>query len=121
MAKPKPFKIRNHDKDSDILNRLEPLATEQWADHPTHLSKKIQDYSERVIWLYNRAIMSAAQELPVFKHFDTILPAMVPKDSASVREWLHVQHASALKKQGARVDFNAPIEFEVCIIPDQLM
>lgn len=106
----------------DILNRLQPLADQQWKDHPTHLSKQVQDYSERVIWLYNRAMLSAAAETTIFKgYFDKINPAMVPKDSMLVREWLNVQHASALQRHGARVDFSAPLEFDVCIVSDELM
>ena len=119
--KPKPFKILNHETKDEILNRLKPIADQQWKDHSTPLSKNIKDYSERTIWLYNRAMLSAAEVLPVFKYFDSIQPAMVPKDSMLVREWLHVQHASALKRKGARVDFSAPLEFDVCIIPDQLL
>ena len=111
----------NHEKFGQILERLNPIATEQWKDHPTHLSKKVQDYSERTCWLYSRATLELASKLPVFKYFDKIQPAMVPKDTTLVREWLNVQHASALKKQGARVDWNAPLEFDVCIIPDTLM
>ena len=104
-----------------ILDRLVPLANQQWKDHPTHLSKNVLDYSERTFWLYTRAMMELAETLPVFEYFDKIAPAMIPKDSALVREWLNLQHASALKKHGARVDFNLPLEFDVCIIPDELM
>ena len=104
------------------MNRLEPLANNQWKDHSTNLSKKIQNYSERAIWLYNRAMLSAAEVLPVFKgYFDKISPAMVPKDSMLVREWLNVQHAAAFKSNCARVDFNAPFEFDVCIVADEVM
>ena len=82
----------------------------------------MQDYGERVIWLHNRAMLSTAAELPVFKgYFDNIYPAMVPKDSMLVREWLNVQHASAFKRHGARVDFSAPFEFDVCIVSDEHM
>ena len=86
-----------------------------------YLSKNIKDYSERTIWMYDRAMMKQAEKLPVFEYFDTITPAMVPKDSALVRNWLNLQHTSALKNQGARVDFSAPLEFDVCIISDTLM
>ena len=66
--------------------------------------------------------MEIAEKLPVFDYFDKIKPAMLPKDSTLVREWLNVQHqCSALRNDGARVDFKAPLEFDVCIIPDTLM
>ena len=119
--KPKPFKIWNHEKSEDILSRLAPLAEEQWKDHPTKLSKNILDYSERVMWMYDRAKLAHAEKLPVFEYFDSIIPATVPKDTMSVRAWLNLQHTSAFKKHGARVEWSAPLEFDVCIVSDTLM
>ena len=103
------------------MNRFAPLSEEQWKDHPTELSKNIMEYSERVTWMYDRAMLAQAENLPVFEYFDTITPATVPKDSMLVRAWLNLQHTSAFKKHGARVDWCAPLEFDVCIITDTLM
>ena len=121
MAKPRPFRIRNHETEDDILQRLEPWARVQWENVQTSLSKNINDWRNRIPWLHNRAMMTIAQELPVFRYFDSIQPAMVPQDGTKVKDWLILQHTRSMQKHGARVDFNAPIEFAVCIVPDAAM
>ena len=97
------------------------MARDQWANMVSDVSTEIKNWSERIPWLYNRAVMTVAGNLPVFKYFDKIQPAMVPKDSDLVKDWLNLQHTRSLKQKGARVDFNAPIEMDICIIPDTAM
>ena len=120
-SKSRPFRIRNHEDKDDILDRLDRLAQDQWKSLETTLSKNVRTYKNRAMWLYERAKLTISSGLPVFKYFDSIQPAMVPNDSTKVRDWLHLQHSRSLRANGARVDFNVPIEFDICIIPDDAM
>ena len=121
FAKSRPFRIHNHEDKNDILDRMSRLAEDQWKDIQTSLSKDIKTYQNRALWLYQRAKLQITRELPIFEYFDSIQPAMVPQDSSKVRDWLHLQNSRSMKSNGARVDFNMPIEFEICIIPDETM
>ena len=121
FAKSRPFRIQNHEDKDDILDRMSRLAEDQWKDLDTTLSKNIRTYKNRALWLYQRAKLAISEGLPVFEYFDGIQPAMVPNDTAKVRDWLHLQHSRSMKAKGARVDFNVPLEFDICIIPDEVM
>ena len=121
-VKPRPFKILDHETDDMLIYRLQSLADQQWKDQNLTVSKDLKAYKERPIWLYNRAKLEAAATTAVFDNFDGIIPANVPMDSGLIRDWLNLQHSrSLIPANGARVDLTVPLEFDICLIPDEAL
>ena len=78
--------------------------------------------AERAVALYQRKQIELASKLEVFSALDHIDKSMIPRDSQSLDVWLNINNSRSLVEgNGARVDFHAPIIFDMILIQDDLL
>ena len=78
--------------------------------------------ADRAVALYQRKQLELAAKTEVFKALDYIEKSNIPRDDHCLENWLNINNSRSLTEgNGARVDFHAPLIFDMIFIQDDLL